>query len=60
MTKDFDIVDFIIEFESGNLDNEQIIEGFQYLINTGLINNLQGTYQRIAQQLINAELCNRN
>jgi hypothetical protein len=57
MTKEFDLVDFIIEFEAGNLEGEQIVEGFQYLINTRLINNLQGTYQRVAQQLIDYGLC---
>jgi len=57
MTKTFDLVDFFIEFESGTLDGDQIIEGFQYLINTRLINNLQGSYQRMAQQLIDNGLC---
>jgi len=59
MTKTFDLVDFFIEFESGTLDEDEIIEGFQYLINTRTINNLQGSYQRIAQQLIDAGLCER-
>jgi hypothetical protein len=57
MTKPFDVVDFIIEFESGNLNMERTIKGFQYLINTRTINNLQGSYQRMAQQLIDNGLC---
>ena len=56
-TKTFDLVDFIIEYETGNLDEEQIIEGFQYMINTRTINNLQGSYQRMAQRLIDAGYC---
>ena len=56
-TKPFDLVDFIIEYETGNLNEDQIIEGFQYLINTRTINNLQGSYQRMAQRLIDGGLC---
>ena len=56
-TKTFDLVDFIIEYETGNLTEEQIVEGFQYMINTRAINNLQGSYQRMAQQLIDAGYC---
>jgi hypothetical protein len=52
-----DVVDFIIDFESGTLCDDEIIEGFQMLINTGTINNLQGSYQRTAQQLIDQGYC---
>jgi len=47
-----DIVDKIIAYESGELDQEEAIEFFQELLDTGLINNLQGSYQRTAAALI--------
>jgi len=53
----FDLVDFIIEYETGSLNEEQIIEGFQYMINTRAINNLQGSYQRMAQRLLDEGYC---
>ena len=55
---DFDVVGFIMDFESGQItDDEKIIEGFQYLIDSGTINGLQGSYQRAAASLINQGLC---
>jgi hypothetical protein len=56
-TQKFDVVDFIIDYESGDLSNDEVITGFQYLIDTGLIRNLQGSYQRMAQGLINEGYC---
>lgn len=57
LSKNFDVVDFIISYESGELEEDAIVEGFQYLINTRTINNLQGSYQRMAKQLIDAGYC---
>jgi len=54
-----DIVDFIIDFESGNLSDSEIIEFFQHLLNTGTINGLQGTYQRLANSLLEAGLISK-
>lgn len=49
----FDTVGFIMAYEAaGELDEEQIIEGFQHLTDTGIIYSLQGSYQRTAIQLI--------
>ena len=42
----------IIAFEAGELDEEQTIALFQELCDTGTIFHLQGSYQRIAQQMI--------
>lgn len=50
-------VDFVIEFEAGNLDEDDVIKGFQNLINQGIIGSLQGFYGRTAQCLIDAGLC---
>ena len=52
-------VNSIIDYESGDLDEEQTIELFQKLIDTGVIMHLQGSYQRMANDLINQGLCHR-
>ena len=53
----FDAVSFLIDFESGTLSQEDTIAGFQELINSGLVWELQGCYGRIAVSLITAGLC---
>lgn len=52
-----DIVDFIIAFESGELDQQEVVEGFQQLIDSGHVWRLQGSYGRMAQNLIDAGYC---
>lgn len=42
----------IIDFENGELDDEEAIELFQELVNTGLAWTLQGHYGRTAEELI--------
>ena len=42
----------IIAFENGELDEAEVIALFQELCDTGTIFHLQGSYQRIAQQMI--------
>ena len=53
----FDIVGFILAFESGEASNDEVIEGFQHLIDTGTVWSLQGSYGRTAQNLIERGLC---
>jgi hypothetical protein len=48
----FDVVDAIIALESGALGTAETIELFSQLIKTGVIHSLQGSYQRMAQQMI--------
>jgi len=50
------LVDRIMDYESGNMDEEQVAEFFQELLDSGVISSLQGSYQRMAQQLIDAGL----
>lgn len=56
-TKQFDLTGFVIDYESGELDEEAMIQGFQYLIDTGLAWSLQGHYGRTAMALIEAGIC---
>lgn len=50
------IVGKIISYESGELDDKEIVEFFQELVDTGFILSLQGHYQRTAADLIKAGL----
>ena len=52
-----DMVGKIIDFESGMMSDTETITFFQELIDTGMINSLQGTYQRTAARLVNTGLC---
>ena len=54
-----DLTGDIIAFESGEMDEEQTINFFQNLINTGLAWQLQGSYGRTAAALIEAGHCTR-
>ena len=51
------LVDYIIEFESGTLEDDDVIALFQYLIDTGQAWSLQGSYGRAARSLIEAGHC---
>ena len=46
----------IVEYEKGELNQEQTIQLFQELVDSGMIMNLQGHYQRLAAQLLEAGL----
>lgn len=54
---EFDSVGFIMAYEGGDLEEQQVIEGFQHLIDTGLAWQLQGCYGRTAHALIEAGYC---
>jgi len=58
-TKEFDTVSFVMDYESGELTREEIIAGFQQMINSGVVWKLQGNYGRSAMDLINAGHCTR-
>ena len=51
-----DITEKIIAYEDGTLNDEETIDLFQTLVTTGIINELQGSYQRMAQYLIDEGL----
>ena len=51
-----DLVDHIIDWESGLMDEDEALEFFQELVDSGLAWQLQGHYGRTASQLIDAGL----
>ena len=54
-----DQVDKIMAFESGELDFDETVEFFQKLIDSGLVWQLQGSYGRMANSLIENGYCDR-
>lgn len=47
-----DLVDSIIRYEDGDLDDEGTLELFSYLVRTGSAWTLQGSYGRAAAAMI--------
>jgi len=47
-----EMINKIIAYENGDLDNQEIIKLFQELLNEGLVWELQGHYGRTAEQMI--------
>lgn len=58
--KKFNLTGAIAAYELGELDEEGIINLFQYLVDTGLAWTLQGHYGRAARDLINAGYISAN
>lgn len=55
----FDTVEFTMAYEGGELAKDEVVSGFQELINSGLAWKLEGQYGRMATQLIEQGLCTR-
>ena len=51
------MINDIIAYESGEMEEEEIVDFFQRLINNGLAWSLQGSYGRMAMRLIEDGLC---
>ena len=47
-----DVVGQIMAFENGELDNGEVFALFQFLLDSGMIHSLQGSYQRMAEDLL--------
>jgi hypothetical protein len=56
MTKISDI-DKISRYENGEMNDDEITSFFQEIIESGLVWELQGSYIRMAEELIEAGLC---
>ena len=50
----YNLIDQINRYESSQLSDDEIVELFQYLLDTGIIHHLQGHYQRTACDLLTA------
>lgn len=55
MTND-KLVDQIVRYETGDASDDEILELFAELIGSGTVWQLQGSYGRVAADLIRAEL----
>ena len=49
-----DMVTDIVTYEAGDMTEEETINFFQRLLDTGMVYNLQGQYQRTASALLEA------
>ena len=52
VTDKFGVAGQIIAFENGELENEEVYSLFQFLMDSGMIHSLQGSYQRMAEDLL--------
>lgn len=52
-------IDKIIAYENGELDEDEIVELFQSMIDDASVWALQGSYGRMAMQLIEEGLCTK-
>ncbi len=59
-TRPLDLTSFIIAYEEGELNEEEEVDLFQRLVNTGLAWKLQGHYGRRAAVLIDKGLVNND
>jgi len=55
----FDLVSAIMEYEAGEMSEEDNLKLFSHLIKTGLAWTLQGHYGRTATDLINSGLLSK-
>ena len=56
MTRRLDTVDKIIQYEAGEMTSEEEVEFFQDLIDSGVLWQLQGHYQRTARAMAEADV----
>lgn len=49
---DFDVVSALMDYEMGEVTGEQVLDLFSHLLSSGMINSLQGHYERQAFALL--------
>jgi hypothetical protein len=54
----FPLVDYIIEYETGEITEKDFLTLFQHLVDTGMAWTLQGSYGRTAKALLEEGLIN--
>ena len=54
-----DLTGQIMNYEAGEMSQEEVLDLFQTLINSGLCWSLQGSYGRTASHLIKSGLCSQ-
>lgn len=52
MISNTDVIDDVICYEAGGMDSRETLKFFSKLIRTGMAWNLQGSYGKTAQELI--------
>jgi|SoiMethySBSTD1v2_1073268.scaffolds.fasta_scaffold435140_3 hypothetical protein len=52
VNKNYDLVGAVIAFESNQMNAEQVVEFAQYLWDTGLWRELQGSYGRFVHAML--------
>lgn len=57
MTYQGDLCLDIMAYEDGEMEEEEVVEFFQRLIDSGIAWSLQGSYGRMAMRLIDEGLC---
>lgn len=57
--KEFDLTSAIIAYEEGEADESEVIQLFQYLVDTGLAWKFQGSYGRQAMAMLDAGVIRR-
>ena len=57
--KKYDVIKEIRKYDKGELDEAQVIELFQYLIDSEIVWSLQEKYGRVAKSLIEAGHCRK-
>jgi hypothetical protein len=58
-TKEFPVLTHVIDYENGDIEYEKFLELFQYLVDTGLAWQFQGSYGRTAISLIDEGLISK-
>lgn len=52
-----DVTDLMIQYETGKMEQEEMVKFFQRLIDIGLIQFLRGSYKSMAEYLIEEGYC---